>query len=524
VTAAPWDPVTGKGGIVVIEASGNITLNADIDVSGLGFQGGTLVNYGSPFDCLWAVNVTGYGLSLPTSGYYTGGKKGEGIADFITNAGYGRGKQANGGGGGNNLNTGGGGGGNAGVGGAGGQRSLEGTYYCHGTNPGIGGLALTPAATRIYLGGGGGSGHEDSYFGTPGGNGGGLIILTAASITGSGSILANGSRPQSATNTDPYQAEGDGGGGGGAGGAIILNAPSISGTIAAEAKGAAGSNSSNRVADCTGPGGGGGGGAVWLATGSTPAGLTIDISGGANGIISTGNTKPACAGQANGATPGTAGTSLYNYIAPQSTGNTCVPLALDDLLSFDGTPDNQYFHLDWSLTKPAPALGIASFDIQHSDDRVHFQTLATVQSRTPAAIPTADISASGTGSLIQFHYTDSSNPVTTQYYRLTWIDRFGHTSYSRIVVWNRNLQTHTLRIYPNPVTDLLHIELSTPQTATGTLYLYSALGQPLQTQPLNLHPGLNILTLSTRALPAASYFLITEINGRREIRPFFKKN
>jgi len=272
VTAAPWDPVTGKGGVVVVEASGTITLNADIDVSGQGFQGGALVNYPTPtYDCGPADFVTQFFLPMPASGNVTAGRKGEGITGYILNEEYARGKLANGGGGGNNANTGGGGGGNYGAGGLGGKRAGETLGQCHGQYPGYGGSSLTSygysaGINRIFFGGGGGSGHENNGVGTPGGNGGGIIILSAATIAGGGGrLVASGLFPVNPACGDPTQAEGDGAGGGGAGGVIILNAPTITGAITAEAKGGQGSNSSNTVGDCTGPGGGGGGGLVWTA-------------------------------------------------------------------------------------------------------------------------------------------------------------------------------------------------------------------------------------------------------------------
>jgi len=101
ITAQPWDPSTGKGGIVALEATSTLNLNADIDVSTQGFQGGALVNYPSPpYNCDWFVTVSDYYYGLPASGDNTGAKKGEGIAAYITNEEYGRGKLANGGGGG----------------------------------------------------------------------------------------------------------------------------------------------------------------------------------------------------------------------------------------------------------------------------------------------------------------------------------------------------------------------------------------------------------------------------------------
>ncbi len=98
INASAWNSTTGKGGVVVLAATNSITLDANIDVSGQGFQGGVLVNYPiPPFNCDWATPVNGYFYDNPGSGYYTAGTKGEGIADTIAGEADGRGMLANGG-------------------------------------------------------------------------------------------------------------------------------------------------------------------------------------------------------------------------------------------------------------------------------------------------------------------------------------------------------------------------------------------------------------------------------------------
>ncbi|HKH59429.1 MAG TPA: hypothetical protein VKA49_01290, partial [Flavitalea sp.] len=212
IKAAPWTAASGTGGVVLLDAD-TVYLNSAINVSGQGFAGGAFVNFPTPtYNCSWTTNVTNYFLQLaPVPNVnYSGGPKGEGIANFIANAEYGRGKQANGGGGGNNHNTGGAGGANYGAGGDGGRRTNETTFLCHGTNPGIGGASIasfgySSANNRIFMGGGGGAGHQNNAKGTPGGNGGGIVIINANVLIGSGtSIIANGLSPINITNTDPY--------------------------------------------------------------------------------------------------------------------------------------------------------------------------------------------------------------------------------------------------------------------------------------------------------------------------------
>ena len=517
VTALPWDPSTGKGGIVVLESTGTLTLNANIDVSGQGFEGGALVNYPvPPYNCSWAVTVSDYYLPLPANGFYTGGKKGEGIAAYILNEEYARGKLANGGGGGDNGNSGGGGGGNYGAGGAGGQRSGETTFDCHAQYPGIGGASLaaygyTTSANKIFFGGGGGSGEENNGAGEPGGNGGGMIFLSAQTIIGGGgNVLAKGLQPQNPINTDPYQAEGDGGGGGGAGGTIILNATTITGAITADASGANGSNASNFVNDCTGPGGGGGGGMVWASGPGFPAVVTPTVNGGANGIVSLGNSKVACRGASNGAASGAAGLNLAGYQVPLSSGPVCVDLASPVLKYFTAVRSNQDVRLTWALVSSAVAVDVRRFILQRSSDLSHFSTLATIPVDT-----------------MDFNYTDPGVTIEgTVVYRLAWQNANGDWSYSRIlaVAGQPGPDAGSIRLYPDPATNYLTVNLVSETPGPASVSVLNGLGRSLFSQQLSLFKGLNTVSVPLGTLPPATYFLVIESQGRRLVKPFLKKN
>jgi hypothetical protein len=518
VTAAPWDPVTGKGGVVVLEATGTISLNADIDVSGQGFRGGALVNYPTPtYDCGPLDNVSNYFLPMPASGNITAGRKGEGIADYITNEEYARGKLANGGGGGNNANAGGGGGSNYGAGGLGGKRAGESFGSCHAQYPGVGGSSLasygySAGTNRIFFGGGGGSGHENNGVGTPGGNGGGIIILSAATIAGGGGkLLASGTFSVNPINSDPTQAEGDGGGGGGAGGVIILNAAAITGAIPAVATGGRGSDASNIVNDCTGPGGGGGGGSVWTAGTSFPGAVTATVTGGANGVVSAGNAKASCRGLANGALSGSNGGGNSGYALPVSPGPACTILASSELRYFTAAPSGTAILLNWGLTSPAPATDIRSFIIQRSTDHTLFTDIAV--------LPVS-------GDLLAYDYTDPAENIEGDvYYRLSWTHGQGNFSYSRIIAVNRRPApaAFSFRLLPNPVTDRPVLSVETEKEGSATAKIYSAQGGVIQSFALLLHKGMNMVPLSLQGLSAGSYFLTIDMEGRRQVKAFIRR-
>jgi Secretion system C-terminal sorting domain len=513
ISSAAWDPITGKGGIVAIETTDTIYLNADIDVSGQGFNGGPLVNYAiPPYNCDWLDAVTDYYLSLPASGDYTGGEKGEGIAAYILNEEYGRGKLANGGGGGNNTNTGGAGGGHYDTGGAGGQRSGESTFDCHGAYPGIGGLSLatygySTAANRIFFGGGGGSGHENNGVGLPGGNGGGIIILSASVIAGNGGrLMANGVSPLNPANSDPTQAEGDGGGGGGAGGAVIVNAAQVTGLITAQAIGASGSNASNRVNDCTGPGGGGGGGVIWTAGLVFPAAISAAVNGGSNGVVSSGSTKASCVGQSNGATAGQAGITQPGYAAPLATGQVCTTLASTILRYFTGSLQDQGALLSWGLYQPVSIRNILPFTIERSVDKSNFIALATLPGQAGSE---------------NFHYSDQTIIAGPVFYRLEWTDQLGTQNFSPIVALTRTEPVSvSVRLRPNPARDLLGIDLFVRSGTQAVLSVCNVLGQRLLSNSVTLHTGNNSLTLPVAALAPGIYFLVAEAKEWQQVARF----
>src|SRR3984957_3506316 len=254
----------------------------------------------------YVVNSTQQGFT-PPAGTGTiqgdgGAEKGESIAgsetllDTTLNGGFGRGAPANGGGGGDSHNAGGGGGANgdngvtwAGEGNpdnsvstyttawnldgtitsthtdAGGGRGGY-TYAANTEDPtttapgnttrggnnrmergGLGGRPLTNnpniATARLYFGGGGGAGDENNTAGTAGGNGGGLVFLVAGTVTGAGTISANGA---SVGATPP--GGNDGAGGGGGGGSIVVISNSLS-TVVLTANGGAGGNQNITTAE-----------------------------------------------------------------------------------------------------------------------------------------------------------------------------------------------------------------------------------------------------------------------------------
>lgn len=281
---APWDSVSKSGGVLALIVGTTITLNADIDVSELGFKGGKdTIGEGICRN----TNQIIYGREYYSWSFKNAGYKGEGVANWRDELGgqplgnnfaKGLGNNWTGGGGGNGRYSGGGGGSNRGAGGPGGMEDCSLPNF-PGGNGGI--IADHPSLIdRIYMGGGGGA-STTSPAGTSsyGGKGGGIVIMVGEGIIGNGGdILANGSNGGSVAGIG-------GSGGGGAGGSIALSLNRYGSTSLGFS--ATGGNGGDNPAGF-GEGGGGGGGLLFLST-NTTGNVTNTLNGGSSGANPGGN-------------------------------------------------------------------------------------------------------------------------------------------------------------------------------------------------------------------------------------------
>lgn len=382
ITCPTWNGTTG--GVVVVESEGNVTLTStpSFNVSGTGFRGGAVENSST------LAGATKFGHVSGVEGAY----KGESIAgDTIRYKVYSgvfcRGAIANGGGGGTSHNAGGGGGSNGGniaaytgLGNptagfnnawnlefagfatstsAGGGRGGY-TFSSANQNPltigpgpgagwggdgrrnmgGFGGRPLDYSLGKLFIGGGGGAGDSNDNYGTPAGNGGGMVyVLCYGSISGAGTILADGGNGGN-TITGGSCGGRDGAGGGGGGGSVVLNivgTTNLTAPTAIFARGGAGGNQ-NFGAPCFnteayGPGAGGGGGYVGYSN-TLPL---IAVTGGTNGIVAGNSGQIRSNFPPNGATMGGAGSTSIIPTANTITATPAVTICVNNAATLNAS-------------------------------------------------------------------------------------------------------------------------------------------------------------------------------------------
>ena len=354
LTCAPWDSITGTGGILALIAGRSLILNANIDVSGKGFRGGAI--------------VPGSGVCVETSplrfdkfGFHrdslNSGFKGESpilngllalttIYPIYPHYAKGKGNNFTGGGGGNGRFSGGGGGSNYGTGGRGGREVNTCTPI-----PDDGGIGGRPVKNSIldnsiFFGGGGGSStYQTGSTSSPGGNGGGIIFIISDTLIGNGyNIIANGETPATANSNA-------GAGGGGGGGSIALCLQSFSkypAPVSSMSITARGGNGGNNLGSF-GEGGGGGGGLIWLNNTSLPTNVTGSAAGGSPGTrVGASTALAGSTGEITSFIPVLTG-FLFNSVISSVTGNTVdsicsniVPKRLTGTRPVGGTPPYNY--------------------------------------------------------------------------------------------------------------------------------------------------------------------------------------
>lgn len=475
--AQDWNGSTG--GIIAFEATGTVRLEADVDVDGAGFRGGGFEDMPPPPNCTFLTNSNDWYYNQASE---LGGKKGEGIATYISGREYGRGPQANGGGGGNNHNAGGAGGGNYQAGGQGGERSTT-TFNCQGDHEGEGGISLSsigysPGNPYVFLGGGGGSGHANSNQGKDGGNGGGIVMIRCQTFNGNNFFIhANGE--------DALDSDSDGGAGGGAGGVIMLSADFYTGDpFTLEATGG---NGGDTDINCEGPGGGGAGGLIWVSN-ALGAGVTRNVSAGAAGQA------VACGNSTLTASNGSSGAELVTLNLIENTGNaTCIlPIIVSN---FDVEIKEAAVYLSWESLEEEVG---TSYTIERSQDGQLFQELIRIPGKS-------------IGSATQsYAYVDALPYPNQSWYRLAWQSPSGSLSYSDIKeVQLKEGNPLSVQLFPNPITSgkKLHGWIDAQGAGTVFFRIFSLQGQLLHTQKQRMSAGRNDFKLQTEKLPAAMYLL-----------------
>ena len=171
------------------------------------------------------------------------------------------------------------------------------------------------------------------------------------------------------------------------------------------------------------------------------------------------------------------------------TGCNVLPLTL---LQFSGKKEGYKHVLNWRTTNET---GVHAYVVERSLDGNNFLPLGTVKANNTAG---------------SHGYTLADNlPIPgINYYRLKPVDRDGKFSYSNILILRNEQESGFITtIYPNPVSKLLNVEMSSKTSQTIFMELTDYTGKKLLVNTLTVLQGINQHQISLEHLPAGIYIL-----------------
>ena len=117
------------------------------------------------------------------------------------------------------------------------------------------------------------------------------------------------------------------------------------------------------------------------------------------------------------------------------------------------------------------------------------------------------------------HPNSNMGVLTENYQYACWIrpETFGINEQEAV-----NPMT-TTRVYPNPATDVLNIEVNASQASEMSINVYNIMGQNVMSKNVNINTGMNTRSISTSELNSGIYFVTVKANGFENTMKFIVK-
>jgi len=169
------------------------------------------------------------------------------------------------------------------------------------------------------------------------------------------------------------------------------------------------------------------------------------------------------------------------------------------LIEFTAKPENKTAFLNWETTQETNS---ERFVIEHSTDSKKWKIVG-------------ELSAKGESRELQrYSYTHQKPSVGENYYRLKMVDKDGTFAYSRIQNLKFNFDQNTF-LYPNPVSEKLHLSLDEVGTVSR-IYILDSSGKQVLQQVGNAIDGISVKSMR----PGLYILKIVRRNGSEELRKF----
>jgi hypothetical protein len=117
-------------------------------------------------------------------------------------------------------------------------------------------------------------------------------------------------------------------------------------------------------------------------------------------------------------------------------------------------------------------------------------------------------------------YPNSNGGILTENYQYACLIRPESLSINEQEVVN---PINTTRVYPNPATDMLNIEVNAAQASEMSISVYNIMGQNVMNQNVNITTGMNLRPINVSELNSGIYFVTVKANGFENTMKFIVK-
>jgi dienelactone hydrolase len=171
---------------------------------------------------------------------------------------------------------------------------------------------------------------------------------------------------------------------------------------------------------------------------------------------------------------------------------SCGPLPVK-LISFTGNMKNDKANLYW---KTAFEQNFERFVVERSADAVSFGQVGEARPK------------GGNSTGASYSLVDPYPFAGTNFYRLKMIDLDGTFTYSEVVKLEATKKDFAVtQLYPNPVKDVLHVQLQAGKRQDIMIYLYDIAGKQIQSNAATLNEGINESSISFSKTGTGTYIL-----------------
>lgn len=200
---------------------------------------------------------------------------------------------------------------------------------------------------------------------------------------------------------------------------------------------------------------------------------------------------------------------IYNRALSLAEIQGLVPYALPLTLGeFTATRKNASVELNWQTFSEQ---NTSHFEVEKSEDGIRYNRIGTV-------------AAAGNSSVKKdYQFTDWQPSSGTAFYRLKMTDIDQSYQYSRIVAVKNSSNDIKIDVFPNPVTEVLQVQLPADRKKKVSLTISNISGQLLWNNEMQLSPGINSTSIEVLRFPPGQYLLAVQDESGRQAIPFIRQ-